>query len=111
MLRAVVGGGLFLAGCGLFAFGIGAILRHTAGAISAAVGILFVLPILANVLPHSWQVHVVKFLPSNAGAAIWSVRRAAAMMLYSPWTEFLIFGAYIAVLLIAGMFLFRTRDA
>ena len=109
VLRAVVGGGLFLAGCGLFAFAIGAILRHTAGAISAAVGILFVLPILANVLPHSWQEHVDKFLPSNAGAAIWSVRRAA--MMYSPWTEFVIFVGYIAVLLIAGMFLFRTRDA
>ena len=109
VLRAVVGGGLFLAGCGLFSFAIGAILRHTAGAISAAVGILFVLPILANVLPHSWAVHVNKFLPSNAGAAIWSVRRAAQM--YSPWTEFIIFLAYVAVLLIAGMFLFRTRDA
>jgi ABC-2 type transport system permease protein len=109
VLRAVVGGGLFLAGCGLFAFGIGAIIRHTAGTISAALGLLFVLPILAAVLPQSWQSHVNKFLPSNAGAAIWSVRRAAQM--YSPWTEFFIFLAWIAVLLIAGMFLFRTKDA
>jgi ABC-type transport system involved in multi-copper enzyme maturation permease subunit len=109
VLRAVIGGGLFLAGCGLFSFAIGAILRHTAGAISAAVGILFVLPLVSNALPHSWQEYLDKFLPSSAGSAIWSVRRAA--MMYSPWTEFFIFLAWIAVLLIAGMFLFRTRDA
>jgi ABC-2 type transport system permease protein len=109
VLRAVVGGGLFLAGCGLFGFAIGAILRHTAGSIFAAVGILFVLPILSNAFPHSWQEYLDKFLPSSAGAAIWSVRRAA--MMYSPWTEFVIFLVWIAVLLVAGTFLFRTRDA
>jgi ABC-type transport system involved in multi-copper enzyme maturation permease subunit len=109
VLRAVVGGGLFLAACGLFSFGLGAILRHTAGAISAAVGILFVLPILSNVMPHSWQVHIDKFLPSTAGAAIWSVRRQG--MLYSQWTEFAIFLAWTAGLLIIGLLLFRSRDA
>jgi ABC-2 type transport system permease protein len=109
VLRAVIGGGLFLAGCGLFSFALGAILRHTAGAISAAVGILFVLPLVSNAFPHSWQEWLDKFLPSSAGAEIWSVRRAA--MMYSPWTEFFIFLAWIAVLLVAGMFLFRTRDA
>ena len=32
--RAVIGGALFLTACGLLAFGIGLLLRHTAGAIS-----------------------------------------------------------------------------
>src|SRR6266702_7849426 len=35
VLRAVVGGGLFLAVCGLLSYGIGALLRHTAAAITA----------------------------------------------------------------------------
>ena len=38
----MIGGGLFLAVCGLLSFGIGAVLRHTAGAISASIGLLFV---------------------------------------------------------------------
>lgn len=109
VLRAVVGGGLFLAVCGLFAFAIGGILRHTAGAISATIGILFVLPIIASTLPSSWQNNLDKFLPSNAGTAIWSTRHQLYM--YGPWTEFGIFAGYTAALLIIALILFRTRDA
>jgi hypothetical protein len=36
VLRAVVGGGLFLAVCGMLSFGLGVLLRHTAGAITGA---------------------------------------------------------------------------
>jgi len=109
VLRAVVGGGLFLAACGLFSFGIGAILRHTAGAISAAIGLLFVLPIISSAFPQSWQNDLDKFLPSNAGAYIWSTRTQQYM--YGHWTEFLIFAAYTVALLVVGLILFRTRDA
>ena len=66
VLRAVVGGGLFVAVCGLFAFGIGAIVRHTAAAISAAIGLLFVLPIIVNFLPSSWTNDIMRWLPSEA---------------------------------------------
>src|SRR5947209_1761133 len=38
VLRAVIGGALFLTACGMLAYGLGAILRHTAAAISAAIG-------------------------------------------------------------------------
>jgi ABC-2 type transport system permease protein len=107
--RAVVGGGLYLALCGLFAFGIGAILRHTAGAIAASIGILFVLPIIWGALPQSWQNDGNKFLPSNAGAYIWSTRDTAYM--YGHWTELLIFVGYTAALLVIGFILFRKRDA
>ena len=71
VLRAVVGGGLFLAACGLLSYGIGALLRHTAAAITASVALLFVLFVLSGFLPSSWAVHVDKWLPFNAGGAIW----------------------------------------
>jgi len=38
VLRAVIGGALFLTACGMLAYGLGAILRHTAAAISAPSG-------------------------------------------------------------------------
>jgi ABC-type transport system involved in multi-copper enzyme maturation permease subunit len=109
VLRAVIGGGLFLAVCGLFAVGIGAVLRHTAAAISAAVGLLFVIPIVANFLPSSWYIDLDRWLPSNAGIAIWTTRQVPHE--FSAWGEFAVFCAYTAVLLIVGLVLFRKRDA
>ena len=72
VLRAVIGGALFLTACGLLAFGIGLLLRHTAGAISTVVALLFVLSILINFIPQSWQNHVDKWVPAMAGTRIWS---------------------------------------
>jgi ABC-2 type transport system permease protein len=109
VLRAVLGGGLFLAACGLLAFGLGAILRHTAGAITAAAGLLFVLPILANILPSSWQQDVANWLPSNAGSRVMTVRHIAHQ--FSPWVGFAIFCGYTAIVLGVGLVLFLRRDA
>jgi len=109
VLRAVIGGGLYLAGCGLFAFGIGALVRHTAAAISTAIGLLFVLPIIVNFLPNSWTNDIMRWLPSEGGLAIWNPRQQAHE--FSSWGEFGIFCGYTAALLIAGFILFRKRDA
>ena len=49
--RAVVGEGLYLAVLGLFSLAIGTLLRHTAAAISLAIGVVFVLAIVAAILP------------------------------------------------------------
>jgi ABC-2 type transport system permease protein len=111
VLRAVIGGGLFLAVCGLLSFGLGAILRHTAAAITAAIGLLFVLTILSNVLPQSWQDHVDKWLPANAGSQIWATFTDPGSHLFSAWTGFGVFAAYAAIAIGAGFLLFRKRDA
>ena len=109
VLRSVVGGGLFLACCGLLSYGIGAVLRHSAGAITASIALLFVAYILSNFLPRSWAEHVDKWIPFNAGAAIWE--NVSAPDMFSPWTGFAVFAAYTAVALAAGLILFRRRDA
>jgi ABC-2 type transport system permease protein len=109
VLRAVIGGGLFLGACGLLSYGIGALLRHTAGAITASVALLFVLFVLSGFLPSSWAEHVDKWIPFNAGAAIWENLSGATM--FSPWVGFGVFCGYAAVAVIAGGILFRTRDA
>ncbi len=109
VLRAVIGGGLFLAVCGVMSFGIGALLRHSAGAISASIGLLFVAFVLAQFLPPSWAAHVDKWIPFNAGAAIWE--NASAPHMLSPWTGFAVFCCYAAVLVAAGLYRFAERDA
>jgi ABC-type transport system involved in multi-copper enzyme maturation permease subunit len=112
VLRAVIGGGLFLTVCGLLSFGLGLIFRHTAAAISASVGLLFVLFILVNFLPSSWQDHADKWIPFNAGSQIW--RQHAAQVgehMFSPWAGFAVFAGYAVIAIIGGLILFRNRDA
>jgi len=111
VLRAVIGSALYVTLCGLFAYGVGAILRHTAGAITVLVALLFVIPILSNLLPSAWRNDVDRWLPSSAGTAISSTRAMPDQHLFSPWTQFSVFAIYTAVVLIAGFILFRKRDA
>jgi ABC-2 type transport system permease protein len=109
VLRAVVGGGLFLAACGLLSYGLGALIRHTAGAISTAVGLLFVVTILAGFLPGSWAVHIDRWVPFEAGSAVW--QNVMGTNLFSPWNGFAVFCGYAAIALAAGLGRFRYRDA
>jgi ABC-type transport system involved in multi-copper enzyme maturation permease subunit len=121
VLRAVIGGALFLTVGALLAFGIGLLIRHTAGALTAMVTVLFLLPLLGNLLPASWQNHADKWLPTAAGAQIWTAVHpprlnspspiGAAGPMLSPWTGLAVFCGYAAIALAAGLILFRTRDA
>jgi ABC-type transport system involved in multi-copper enzyme maturation permease subunit len=115
VLRTVIGGGLFLAVCGLLSFGIGAMLRHSAGAIAAAIGLMFVLWILSQFLPgppSGWfgQEDIDKWIPFNAGSAIWE-NQANGLHPFSPWIGFAVFCCYAAVAIIGGLVVFLRRDA
>jgi ABC-2 type transport system permease protein len=112
VLRAIIGGALFLTVCGLLAFGVGLLLRHTAGAISLMVTLLFVITILVNFLPSSWQNDVVKWMPAEAGGQIWTtVPNVGNPPLFGPWAGFAVLCAYAAIAIGAGMVLFRKRNA
>lgn len=111
VLRAVLGGALFLAACGLLALGLGMLLRSTAGAITAAVGLLFVAAILVNFLPPAWQLHADKWLPAAAGSQVWAVRPPAGPPMFSAWTGYAVFCGYAAIALVAGLARFCRRDA
>jgi len=108
--RAVIGAGLYLAVLGLFSIAIGTVARHTAGAISTAIGVVFVLPIIASFLPAGWGQHVHDYLPSVAGAMIAQASQGADQVL-SPWQGFGVFCAWTALLLAAAFYLLRRRDA
>jgi len=115
-LRQVIGAGLFLAVCGLLSFGIGAILRHSAAAITTGVGLLFVVMILSNFLPGGpparWygQLDIDKWIPFYAGSHIWQ-NQMLGVHPFTAWTGFFVFCAYAAAAVIGGYVLFRRRDA
>src|SRR5580700_9360491 len=106
VLRAVVGSALYVTLCGLFAFAVGAILRHT-----AVIGVLFVVPILAHLLPQSWYQDVDRWLPDAAGRALSVTVGPPPGHLFSAWNQFAVFAVYTAVLLVVGAVLFLKRDA
>jgi ABC-2 type transport system permease protein len=113
VLRAVIGGALFLTACGVLAFGLGLLIRHTAGGIGAVTGLLFVVTILVNFLPQSWQNHVDKWVPALAGGQLWMTgpQPPGNTPMFGPWTSFAILCGYAAVAVTAGVILFRKRDA
>jgi len=112
VLRAVIGGALFLTAVGMLAFGIGLLLRHSAGAISTAVALLFVVSILIHLLPHNWQVHVDKWMPAIAGSQIWTVVPSTGdTPNFGPWAGFAVLCGYAAIAIAAGLYLFRKRNA
>ena len=111
VLRAVIGGALFLTACGMLAYGLGAVLRHTAAAISAAIGLLFVLTVLVQFLPQSWQDNVDKWMPALAGGQIWTTKVIPGAHQFPAWGGFAVLAGWAAVAIIAGLVLFRTRDA
>jgi ABC-type transport system involved in multi-copper enzyme maturation permease subunit len=108
VLRAVVGGALYLTVVGAFTLGLGAILRNTAGATAAFAGIMFVIPPLLVVLPSSWNDAISPYLPSSAGRAVFSLTHGSDSL--APWPGFAIFCGYAAATLAVAAVLLRRRD-
>jgi ABC-2 type transport system permease protein len=112
VLRAVLLSAAIVAVFGLLAYGAGAIIRHSAGAITAILGVIFLIPALAQALPNSWFADVVRWLPGSE--ALSPIARSAPPIsdhLFSAWGEFAVFSGYAAVLLAVGAWLFIRRDA
>jgi ABC-2 type transport system permease protein len=111
VLRAVLGSAVYVTTCGLFAYAAGAILRNTPAVIASVIGLLFVIPILASLLPRSWYQDLERWLPDAAGLALSITAGPGGQHLFGPWTQYAVFAGYTAALLFIGAVLFRTRDA
>jgi ABC-2 type transport system permease protein len=112
VLMAIIGSALFVTVVALIAFGLGAIIRHTAGAISSVFGLMFVLSIIIQVLPNTWRWDIMRFFPDAAGRVL-SVTLPGQQNphLWSTWPQFLVTVIWAVVLVGVGGYLFRKRDA
>jgi ABC-2 type transport system permease protein len=108
-LRSVIGIGLYLGLLGVFAVALGTIIRRSTGAIAALVGLILILPALLLALPASLQDTIVKFLPGNAGQAIFTTGQDTSVL--SPWAGLAVFALYTAAALVLALVLLRRRDA
>jgi len=110
VLQAIVGVGLYAAMLGVFAIAIGALVRHTAGAITAIIGFVLVLSPLALLLPGDWGRYVYAYLPTNAGQRIATTVQGPTDLL-TAWQGFGVFALWTIALIVAAGYLLKRRDA
>jgi hypothetical protein len=110
VLRAVLMAGIYPALVALIGLGLGALIRHTAGAICAVVGVVFVLPLLIVPMGASVQHSVEKFLPEQMAANSLTAVKPVAHSL-SPGIALALLCGYAAVSVAAGAWALARRDA
>lgn len=109
VLRAVAGAGLYLAALALIGLGLGSLIRHTAGAVSAMFTLVFVIPILSGTV-DAWTSVPTKWNLWSAGNALVSINPPTGNQ-PSAWQALLACLVYVAAILGAGFAAIVGRDA
>jgi ABC-type transport system involved in multi-copper enzyme maturation permease subunit len=109
VLRAVSAAGLYMLVVALVGLGIGALIRHTAGALSALFGLLFLLPEIVNALPSPWSTRIGSYMMMSAAQQMTSVRPDPELL--SPTWSAMVVAGYAVVALGAAAWLITRRDA
>lgn len=104
----------FLVAAGLFALGVGTLLRSSAAAITVALTVLLLLPGVLSFISLNWVQTIVDYLPLPASGAFLggsgdSLSSAGEEL--SAVTGLLVIAAYAVVPLVAGAVVLRRRDA
>ncbi len=114
--RILIGTVLYLTAIALLAFAIGALLRHSAGALATVMGLLLVLPTITQIPWKPLQL-IAPFLPSNAGSKILMTAQTEAPSpdvigaVLGPWQGYGVLLVWVAVLLAVAAVLLRRRNA
>jgi ABC-2 type transport system permease protein len=110
-LRATSGSILYLTLIALLSLGIAAIVRDSATSIGVILGLLYLLPILSQVIGNQhWQRLLQQIAPMSAGLAIQATTDLHSLPL-SPWAGLGVTAGWSAAALAAGGLLIRKRDA
>jgi ABC-2 type transport system permease protein len=111
VLRAAAGSVLYLALIALLSLGAATAVRDSATAIGVVLGLLYLFPILAQVVtdPH-WQRHLKQIGPMTAGLAIQATTNLHSLPI-GPWAGLGVLAAWAAAALLAGGLLLQLRDA
>ncbi|MCK9930565.1 ABC transporter permease [Frankia sp. Mgl5] len=100
VVRSLLGAGLYLGLVAVIGVALGALLRSTAGGISALVGTFLLVPSLMPLLPRSWRTDVTPYLPSSAGESVFALHHTAGtlsagagLLVLLGWTALVLGGA------------------
>jgi hypothetical protein len=106
---AVVAAGFVLCACALTALGLAAIIRHTAGAITATIVVIYLVAGLCLFLPSPWKDDIGRFTMAFAASQVVALHPQAG--LFSPWASMLVLVAWPAGALLAAGLVISRRDA
>jgi hypothetical protein len=114
VLRAVIGTAAFVALIAVFALGVGAILRHSAGAITAVLALVILPAFVAIALPTTGALWLMRLTPAG-GFAIQRAKPPTNMLAEAwssidPWAGLGVVCAYAVVALALAAWLLRRRD-
>lgn len=107
--RAVLYACCYLLIVTLLGFGLGAIIRNTAGAITALISLTLLVPQLVSALPAPWSATIGEYLPYSAARSATSTHPVPATL--PPTLSILVCAAYAACALGAALLMVDHRDA
>jgi ABC-type transport system involved in multi-copper enzyme maturation permease subunit len=107
-LRAVLGFGVYLALTGVLALSVGALVRHTAGAVATILALQFVVPAVLAFLPGAVGRHLAQALPAEANVMLGSGHDSDSV--YSPLQGLLILAAWATVAYVAAHLSLKKRN-
>jgi ABC-2 type transport system permease protein len=111
VLRAAAGSVLYLALIALLSLGISTAVRDSAVAIGIVLGLLYLFPIVANVVSDAqWHRYLEQIGPMTAGLAIEATTDLSSLPI-SPWAGLGVLAAWAGGALLVGGLLLRLRDA
>ena len=105
----MIGGAVYLMLIGVFSVAIGAIVRSTAGGISAFAAIFFVIPPLLDILPTSWNNSIAPWMPDSSARAIFQLTHGSHTL--GPAGGLALFCGYVAATIAVAAVLLVRRDA
>jgi ABC-2 type transport system permease protein len=110
VLRAAGGTVLYFGMIGLLSLGAALVVRHTGGAITVVLGLLYTLPVVAQVATDpEWRTWLLRITPMTAGLAI-QVTRNVELSPIAPWAGFGVLAGYTIAAVALGAVLLRARD-
>jgi ABC-2 type transport system permease protein len=110
--RAIVGAAAYPVAMGLLGLGLGAILRHTATALTVFVAALLLVPaLLPAALSGKLEDTVMPYVPVLAGQAMYALGPDEPFKLLSPVAGAAVLAAYVTAILAGGATLLWRRDA
>jgi ABC-2 type transport system permease protein len=108
VVRGIVGVSGYLSVVAVLAVAVGFIIRSTAGGVATMCGLLLVAPTAGLLLPASWQEHLLPYLPSKAGAAVFSALPTPDSL--SAAAGSVVLGVWLLVAVAAAALVLRRRD-
>ncbi|MFJ9627350.1 ABC transporter permease [Streptomyces sp. NPDC101175] len=109
VLRSLAGAGVYLGLVAVFGVALGVLLRSSAGAIAVLVGVLLILPGLAQLLPDSLYDNINPYFPSNAGSAVYALHQSSDAL--SPGAGLAVFAGWVALTLVGSAVRLAKTDA